>query len=54
VGLYHPRNLHDYYELCRGKEALEMTKWFNTNYHYLVPDFSEITSPCFSFPSLFI
>jgi len=31
--------LNDYFELCRGKGALEMTKWFNTNYHYLVPDF---------------
>ena len=30
--------------MARGKEgipALEMTKWFDTNYHYLVP---EITS----------
>jgi 5-methyltetrahydropteroyltriglutamate--homocysteine methyltransferase len=24
--------------------ALEMTKWFDTNYHYLVPEFSESTS----------
>jgi 5-methyltetrahydropteroyltriglutamate--homocysteine methyltransferase len=31
--------INDYFELCRGKGALEMTKWFNTNYHYLVPDF---------------
>jgi 5-methyltetrahydropteroyltriglutamate--homocysteine methyltransferase len=23
-----------------GKPALEMTKWFDTNYHYLVPEFS--------------
>ncbi len=38
VGLYKPKNLEEYYELCRGKRALEMTKWFNTNYHYLVPD----------------
>ncbi|WP_461831343.1 5-methyltetrahydropteroyltriglutamate--homocysteine S-methyltransferase, partial [Aquifex sp.] len=22
----------------RGKSALELTKWFNTNYHYLVPE----------------
>jgi 5-methyltetrahydropteroyltriglutamate--homocysteine methyltransferase len=27
-----------YYEMARGKQALEMTKWFNTNYHYLVPE----------------
>lgn len=50
VGLYHPKNLKEYYDLCRGKEALEMTKWFNTNYHYLVPDFSRLSSPVkFSF-----
>ena len=24
--------------------ALEMTKWFDTNYHYLVPEFSEATA----------
>src|SRR5690606_13791040 len=23
-----------------GQPALEMTKWFDTNYHYLVPEFS--------------
>ena len=40
VGLYNPKDMKAYYELCRGKNALEMTKWFNTNYHYLVPDFS--------------
>lgn len=40
IGLYAPRDLPEYYELCRGKRPLEMTKWFNTNYHYLVPDFS--------------
>ena len=39
VGLYSPKNWREYYELCRGGEALEMTKWFNTNYHYLVPEF---------------
>ncbi len=38
-GLYDPKDLKEYYELCRGHNALEMTKWFNTNYHYLVPDF---------------
>lgn len=26
-----------------GKPALEMTKWFDTNYHYLVPEFSSDT-----------
>src|SRR5262249_2284134 len=24
-------------------QALEMTKWFDTNYHYLVPEFDEAT-----------
>ncbi|SMO76023.1 methionine synthase (B12-independent) [Balnearium lithotrophicum] len=40
-GVYKVGSLNDYFELCRGKRALEMTKWFNTNYHYLVPDFEE-------------
>ena len=48
VGLYRPANLREYYEFCRGKNALEMTKWFNTNYHYLVPNFSEIANPKFT------
>lgn len=26
-----------------GKPALEMTKWFDTNYHYLVPEFTSDT-----------
>jgi len=26
-----------------GKPALEMTKWFDTNYHYLVPEFDAAT-----------
>ncbi|TAL22707.1 MAG: 5-methyltetrahydropteroyltriglutamate--homocysteine S-methyltransferase [Aquabacterium sp.] len=33
--------LAQYYELARGNKAqpaLEMTKWFDTNYHYLVPE----------------
>jgi len=32
------RGLETYFEMARGKEALELTKWFNTNYHYLVPE----------------
>ncbi|MBN1125525.1 MAG: 5-methyltetrahydropteroyltriglutamate--homocysteine S-methyltransferase [Sedimentisphaerales bacterium] len=48
VGAYTPANLSEYYALCRGKNALEMTKWFNTNYHYLVPDFSDRKWPAFS------
>ncbi|ADU97520.1 5-methyltetrahydropteroyltriglutamate--homocysteine S-methyltransferase [Thermovibrio ammonificans HB-1] len=39
LGLYRAESLEEYFQLCRGKNALEMTKWFNTNYHYLVPDF---------------
>ena len=30
-GVYDPKDLKEYYELCRGANALEMTKWFNTN-----------------------
>jgi len=51
VGLFHPKNLEEYYELCRGKDALEMTKWFNTNYHYLVPNFHQIKEATFAFSS---
>ena len=35
--------LERYFAMARGKEgipALEMTKWFDTNYHYLVPEIS--------------
>jgi 5-methyltetrahydropteroyltriglutamate--homocysteine methyltransferase len=28
---------------AHGKPALEMTKWFDTNYHYLVPEFDAAT-----------
>lgn len=38
LGVYEVNNLADYFALCRGKDCLEMTKWLNTNYHYLVPD----------------
>ncbi len=44
AGLYEPQSLPAYYELCRGAHALEMTKWFNTNYHYLVTDFAALGS----------
>lgn len=33
--------LERYFAIARGKETLpasEMTKWFNTNYHYIVPE----------------
>ncbi|EDP75756.1 5-methyltetrahydropteroyltriglutamate--homocysteine S-methyltransferase [Hydrogenivirga sp. 128-5-R1-1] len=32
------KGMETYFEMARGKSALEMTKWFNTNYHYLVPE----------------
>lgn len=40
-------DLKEYYEYCRGADAFEMTKWFNTNYHYLVPDFTYWKKPNF-------
>ncbi|MEH2467226.1 5-methyltetrahydropteroyltriglutamate--homocysteine S-methyltransferase [Nostoc sp.] len=38
--------LERYFTMARGQEgipALEMTKWFDTNYHYLVPEIAEET-----------
>jgi len=43
LGVYNPKNTKEYYDMCRGKDCLEMTKWFNTNYHYLVPEISDDT-----------
>ena len=40
-------SLAQYYELARGnaaQPALEMTKWFDTNYHFLVPELGPQTS----------
>jgi 5-methyltetrahydropteroyltriglutamate--homocysteine methyltransferase len=34
-----------YFEMARGRSAMEMTKWFNTNYHYLVPELTEDMTP---------
>ncbi len=34
------------FDLARGNDAshaCEMTKWFDTNYHYLVPEFTPDT-----------
>ena len=39
--------LADYFQLARGNadhHAMEMTKWFDTNYHYLVPEFRPDTN----------
>ncbi|WP_320172980.1 5-methyltetrahydropteroyltriglutamate--homocysteine S-methyltransferase [Maridesulfovibrio sp.] len=39
-------SLDDYFRMARGEAgengvaAMEMTKWFDTNYHYIVPEFS--------------
>ncbi|NBI42134.1 5-methyltetrahydropteroyltriglutamate--homocysteine S-methyltransferase [[Haemophilus] felis] len=38
--------LEQYFQLARGNKdqfAIEMTKWFDTNYHYLVPEFQKNT-----------
>lgn len=35
-----------YYSIARGTKdaaASEMTKWFNTNYHYIVPELNDVT-----------
>lgn len=40
-------SLSDYYVAARGNSqhfAMEMTKWFDTNYHYLVPEWTVDTS----------
>jgi 5-methyltetrahydropteroyltriglutamate--homocysteine methyltransferase len=40
-------SLAQYYELARGNKAqpaMEMTKWFDTNYHYLVPELGPETT----------
>ena len=39
--------LEQYFACARGNEkgvAMEMTKWFNTNYHYIVPELSAQTT----------
>lgn len=40
--------LERYFAMARGQDslpALEMTKWFDTNYHYLVPEIEEVVQP---------
>ena len=37
--------LETYFAIARGNKdavASEMTKWFNTNYHYIVPEFEGV------------
>lgn len=39
-------SLKTYFDIARGNDdaiASEMTKWFNTNYHYIVPEFEDTT-----------
>ena len=38
---------------CHGHAASDMTKWFNTNYHYIVPEFSQDDVFEVSWPQLF-
>ena len=43
--------MDEYFRLARGDgdiAAMEMTKWFDTNYHYLVPEIEATTNPSFS------
>jgi 5-methyltetrahydropteroyltriglutamate--homocysteine methyltransferase len=40
-------DLDTYFAMARGRQdatAMEMTKWFNTNYHYIVPELGSDTS----------
>lgn len=40
-------DLEQYFALARGSKdavAMEMTKWFNTNYHYIVPEITKDTN----------
>jgi len=37
------KGLDDHNACCGGVAAGEMTKWFDTNYHYIVPEFSAAT-----------
>jgi 5-methyltetrahydropteroyltriglutamate--homocysteine methyltransferase len=46
--------LDTYFAMARGVDgapALDMSKFFGTNYHYLVPEFSDKTSPTPNFKS---
>jgi len=39
-------DIDTYFNIARGSDdavASEMTKWFNTNYHYIVPELNDIT-----------
>jgi 5-methyltetrahydropteroyltriglutamate--homocysteine methyltransferase len=49
-------DLATYFAMARGNDeapALELTKWFDTNYHYLVPEFSADQQFTLSWEQLF-
>ncbi len=53
-------DLNTYFRMARGRAptgknvaACEMTKWFDTNYHYIVPEFSKNQTFCLSSHKLF-
>ncbi len=53
-------SLETYFAMARGAQkdgvdvtAMEMTKWYDTNYHYIVPEFEEGMSPKLSAQMIF-
>ncbi|CAI5734721.1 unnamed protein product [Hyaloperonospora brassicae] len=49
-----PSGLAQYFAMARGVDgipALDMTKWFDSNYHYEVPELSATSSPVANFSS---
>ncbi len=53
-------DLDTYFAMARGAQkdgldvtAMEMTKWFDTNYHFLVPEFEEGMTPALSSTKIF-
>ena len=53
-------DLDTYFAMARGAQtdtldvtAMEMSKWYDTNYHYIVPEFEEGMSPKLSSTKIF-
>jgi 5-methyltetrahydropteroyltriglutamate--homocysteine methyltransferase len=53
-------DLDTYFAMARGAQkdgvdvtAMEMTKWYDTNYHYIVPEFEEGMTPKLSYNKIF-
>jgi len=53
-------DLDTYFAMARGRQqggvdvtAMEMTKWYDTNYHYIVPEFEEGMTPKLSSTKVF-